>query len=128
MKISIITISYNAKDAIDRTIQSVINQTYSNIEYIVIDGNSNDGTIEVINKYLDRIDVFICENDNGIYDAFNKGIKNATGDLITFLNSGDYYDTDYCKTIIQNFPKFSNFLCSNVILYDKKNITCPTRW
>ena len=129
MKISIITISYNAFETIEKTIVSVINQTYTNIEYIVVDGNSDDGTIQIINKYKDCIDILICEEDNGIYDAFNKGIKNATGELITFLNAGDYYDSDYCDFVISNFPKYGNFLCTNVLFYDKNNkktLSCPS--
>ena len=77
MKISIITISYNVKDKIEKTITSVINQTYSNIEYIIVDGNSKDGTIDIINKYRNNINIIISEDDYGIYDAFNKGIKNG---------------------------------------------------
>ena len=120
MKISIITISYNVKDKIEKTITSVINQSYNNIEYIIVDGNSKDGTIDIINKYNKDISIIISEEDCGIYDAFNKGIKYATGDLITFLNAGDYYDTDYCDFVNENFPEFGNFLCSNVSFFDKK--------
>lgn len=120
MKISIITISYNVKDKIEKTITSVINQTYSNIEYIIVDGNSKDGTIDIINKYRNNINIIISEDDYGIYDAFNKGIKNATGDLIAFLNAGDYYETDYCNFVNEYFPQSGNFLSTNVSLYNKK--------
>ena len=78
-KISVITVCYNAVSGIERTIKSVLNQTYEHLEYIVIDGGSTDGTIEVINRYKDKIAYFISEKDNGIYDAMNKGIKVAHG-------------------------------------------------
>ncbi|WP_283685870.1 glycosyltransferase family 2 protein [Dysgonomonas sp. Marseille-Q5470] len=87
--ISIITIAYNAVEVIENTILSVIKQTYSNIEYIIIDGGSTDGTIDIIKKYESYITYWISEPDNGIYDAMNKGIKKATGDWINFINSGD---------------------------------------
>lgn len=88
-KISVITVAYNAARVIEKTIQSVINQTYSNIEYIIIDGGSRDGTLDIIKKYEDRISYWISEPDKGIYEAMNKGIIRATGDWINFINSGD---------------------------------------
>ncbi len=90
-KISIITISFNAVNEIEKTILSVINQTYNNIEYIVIDGGSTDGTVNIIHKYLNRIAYFKSEPDKGIYDAMNKGIRVATGKWINFMNAGDYF-------------------------------------
>lgn len=91
MKVSIITAVYNARETIENTIKSVISQSYENIEYIVIDGLSTDGTIEIISKYKDKISKFISEPDKGIYDAFNKGIKLSSGDIIGFLNADDIY-------------------------------------
>jgi glycosyltransferase involved in cell wall biosynthesis len=87
-KLSVITVVYNGVKDIERTMLSVLNQTYSNIEYILVDGLSNDGTLEVINKYTDRIKL-ISEKDEGIYDAMNKGLAIATGDYVLFMNSGD---------------------------------------
>ena len=87
-KLSVITVVFNNLRGIERTVLSVLNQTYINIEYIVIDGLSTDGTLEVIKKYEDRIKL-ISEKDNGIYDAMNKGLKAATGDYVLFMNSGD---------------------------------------
>lgn len=89
MKISIITVCYNALDTIEETINSVVNQEYSNIEYIVVDGMSTDGTIDIIKKYGDKIDLQIIENDRGIYDAINKGVDAATGDIVGILHSDD---------------------------------------
>ncbi|MFI5451776.1 glycosyltransferase family 2 protein [Pedobacter sp. UC225_61] len=88
-KLSVITIVYNNVVAIERTMLSVLNQTYSNIEYIVIDGASNDGTIDIITKYKNRLAIFVSEQDRGIYDAMNKGLALATGDYVLFMNSGD---------------------------------------
>ncbi|MEJ5994162.1 glycosyltransferase family 2 protein [Pedobacter sp. Du54] len=88
-KLSVITIVYNNATAIERTMLSVLNQTYGNIEYIVIDGASIDGTKEIIQKYGDCLAQFISEPDKGIYDAMNKGLALATGDYVLFMNSGD---------------------------------------
>ncbi len=100
-KISIITIVYNNVRDIEHTILSVINQTYSNIEYIIIDGASTDGTLDIIHNYRGSIDILVSEKDNGIYDAMNKGLAKATGDYVLFLNSGDeLFDTNTLQTIV----------------------------
>ncbi|MGZ4157095.1 MAG: glycosyltransferase family 2 protein [Bacteroidia bacterium] len=88
-KISIITVVFNGKTLIERTIKSVLSQTYTNIEYIIIDGASSDGTLEIAEKYQHEIALILSGKDNGIYDAMNKGLKNATGDYVLFLNAGD---------------------------------------
>lgn len=94
-RLSVITIVYNNVRDIERTIRSVINQTYTNIEYIIVDGLSNDGTLQVIDKYKSQITKFISEKDEGIYDAMNKGLALATGDYVIFMNSGDeFYDNE----------------------------------
>lgn len=88
-KLSVITIVFNNAVAIERTMQSVLNQTYTNIEYIIIDGGSTDGTKEIVQKYGERLAKFISEPDKGLYDAMNKGLALATGDYVLFMNSGD---------------------------------------
>jgi len=90
-KISIITVAFNSQSTIKHTIDSVANQDYKNKEYILIDGASKDWTLDIINFKKDKIDYFVSEDDNGIYDAMNKGIKAATGDIIGILNSDDFY-------------------------------------
>jgi len=91
MKVSIITVCYNAEKTIRDTIESVINQSYSDIEYLVIDGGSSDGTMDIVNEYRNTIGVVVSEKDNGLYDAMNKGMSLATGDLIGVLNSDDIF-------------------------------------
>jgi glycosyltransferase involved in cell wall biosynthesis len=98
---SIITVTYNARQWIENTIQSIIGQTYDNIEFIIIDGKSNDGTIDIIQRYEANIDYWISEPDNGLYDAMNKGIKKAKGDYIWFINAGDkIYDENTAQNIV----------------------------
>lgn len=92
--ISIITIALNADKYIEQTIQSVLSQTYKNIEYIIVDGGSTDRTVHIINKYNDKIDHFISEKDEGIADAMNKGVALATGDYVVFLHADDYFRSD----------------------------------
>jgi len=100
MKISIITVCFNARDTIEETFLSVTNQSYKNVELIVIDGGSTDGTLEIINKYKDKISYFVSEPDDGIYDAMNKGIKTASGDFIIFLNANDvFYDENVLQKV-----------------------------
>jgi len=95
MKISIITSVYNNKETIEDAIKSVLSQTYENIEYVVVDGGSSDGTLDIIEKYKDQIDVLVSEPDKGIYDGLNKGLDLATGDVVAFLHSDDLYADEH---------------------------------
>ena len=88
-KISIVTITFNSEHTVEETIKSVISQDYPNLEYIIIDGASKDGTLAVVDKYRGKIAKVISEPDNGISDAFNKGIRHSTGDIIGIINSDD---------------------------------------
>lgn len=109
MKVSIITVVYNNKETLAEAIESVLNQSYMDIEYIVIDGNSTDGTINVVNSYLSKISVFLSEKDKGIYDAMNKGINLARGQIIGILNSDDIYDNDdIIKMVVDKFKTNDN--------------------
>ena len=104
MKLSIITVVYNNQKTIENAIQSVLSQSYQNLEYIIIDGKSTDGTIEIINSYRDKISFIISESDRGIYDAMNKGIALASGDIIGLLNSDDLYaDNEVLKDVMSYF-------------------------
>ncbi len=106
MKVSIITITYNSEPTLKDTIESVINQTYKNIEYILIDGGSTDETLSIIKSYGNKISTLISEKDNGLYDALNKGISLATGDVIGILHSDDFYTNNH---VIQHIvSSFSN--------------------
>ncbi len=94
IRVSLITVTYNAESTIERCIQSVIAQNYQNVEYIVIDGASTDSTLQIINRYAQYIKIIISEPDKGMYDALNKGIKLATGDITGILNADDYFASD----------------------------------
>lgn len=105
LSFSIITVSYNAVQSIEETILSVINQNYNNIQYIIIDGLSNDGTMEIITKYQSKISHIISEPDKGIYDAMNKGMKVADGDFVLFLGADDHLISN---TILSEITKYLN--------------------
>lgn len=104
LKISLITVSYNAGNSIDRCIQSVLLQSYPNIEYIIIDGASADDTLTRINNYGDKVSIIVSEPDRGIYDAMNKGIAMATGEVVGMLNADDYFaDNDVLSAVAEAF-------------------------
>ena len=103
--VSIVTVTLNAAETLDRTIQSVISQTYNNLEYIIIDGGSNDRTVDIIAKHGDEIDHWISEPDRGISDAFNKGISCAHGEIIGILNASDWYELDTVSEVVRVFEQ-----------------------
>ncbi|MFX0138974.1 MAG: glycosyltransferase family 2 protein [Candidatus Hodarchaeota archaeon] len=128
MKVSIITVSLNSEATIEDCIKSVLNQSYKNIEYIVIDGASVDQTVDIIKKYEDRISKWISENDKSIYDAMNKGITLATGDVIGFINSDDmYYDSKAIERIVSAFEKDIDCIYGNLVYVSHRNIKKITR-
>lgn len=100
-KVSIITVVLNRVSTIEKTIRSVLMQSYNNIEYIIVDGGSTDGTLDIIKHYSEQISLWISEPDKGIYDAMNKGLQLATGDVIAYLNSDDWYELDAIDYIVK---------------------------
>jgi len=124
--VSIITVVYNGEKYLEQTIQSVINQTYENIEYIIIDGGSTDGTIDIIKKYSEYISYWVSEPDKGLYDAMNKGIGIAKGKLIGMINSDDWYELDTVAIMAEaykNNPKKSIFHADRYDIDDDGNKT-----
>lgn len=106
MKVSVITVVYNNISSIEECILSVLNQSYSNIEHIVIDGGSTDGTQQKIAPYREQLSYYISEKDNGIFDAYNKGIKKATGEIICILNSDDFfYKSETVEIVVKTFQQ-----------------------
>jgi glycosyltransferase involved in cell wall biosynthesis len=108
--ITVVTVVFNSVDCVEKTIKSVLSQTYKNIEYIIIDGGSDDGTLDIIKKYDDKINYWLSEKDEGIYDAMNKGIKSSSGEWLCFMNAGD----EFCSSdVIEKV-----FSDSNIVNYD----------
>ncbi len=131
MKISIITVCRNAQDTIEETIKSVLMQTYNDIDYIIIDGKSTDYTLHLLQKYQSKISTIVSEKDKGIYDAMNKGIEKAKGEIIHFLNSGDtLYNKNIISHIVQVFKNEErDIVYGDVVLIDpsspnKKLLKC----
>lgn len=129
MKVSIITIAFNSAETIEDTIQSVIAQDYDNIEYIIIDGGSNDDTLNIIEKYKDSIHKVISEPDKGIYDAMNKGVNNASGDLIGILNSDDFYaHSDVISKVVSKITEANtDSIYADLVYVDRNNTNEVTR-
>ncbi|GGH19251.1 glycosyltransferase family 2 protein [Mucilaginibacter phyllosphaerae] len=115
-KVTIVTTVYNAVDTIETTILSVINQTYPNIEYVIVDGGSTDGTLNIINKYRDQIAWHISEPDKGIADGFNKGIARATGEWIGMINGDDWYTLNAVELMMERVSTADNICCGNIML------------
>jgi len=111
MKVSIITVCFNNAEMIEDTINSVLRQDYNNTEYIVVDGASTDGTLDILKKYHNQIHKYISESDKGVYDAMNKGLNLATGDIMGFLNSGDFYTNEKVIGRIVEVTKVNNVDC-----------------
>ena len=116
--VSVITIVYNAASTLERTIQSVLNQNYKNIEYIIIDGASTDGSLDIIERYKSHLSYFVSEKDSGIYEAMNKGVKKAKGEIIGILNSDDWYNESAIKTAVEMFKDSSvEIAYGNALMY-----------
>jgi glycosyltransferase involved in cell wall biosynthesis len=128
IKVSIITIVYNNVTTIEETILSVLNQTYSNIEYIIIDGGSTDGTVDIIKYYSHKIKFWVSERDKGISDAFNKGITKASGEIIGLINAGDWYELDTVQKVVNYLKEQSaDIICGNVRLIGDNGVELKTR-
>lgn len=129
MLISIVTAVFNAHDTIEDTIKSVLAQTCENIEYIIMDGGSTDGTLEIINKYKTKITRIVSEPDNGLYDAMNKGILSASGDIVGFLNADDmFYDSEVVSKIVFAFNNSSvDCVYGNLVYVSRSNPNRVTR-
>ena len=117
--ITVITVCYNAIETIEQTINSVINQNYYNLEYIIIDGGSTDGTVEIIKKYTEKISYWISEPDKGIYDAMNKGVAKASGDYVAFINADDWYENNILNELDIYFKKQYDLIYGIIKLYNK---------
>lgn len=118
MKVSIITVVYNGAEFIRDCIESILNQTYPNIEYIIVDGKSTDGTVDIVNSYGTKVARFISESDRGLYDAMNKGIGLATGDVIGLLNADDFYRHDrVIENMVATFEKTNSDAVYGDMLY-----------
>ncbi|MFZ0390301.1 MAG: glycosyltransferase family 2 protein [Calditrichia bacterium] len=123
MKITIVTVCFNSENTIENTIRSVVSQSYSDIEYIIVDGLSTDNTLQIVNRYSDSVSRLISERDSGIYEAMNKGVEHATGDFILFLNADDrliYEKTieNFVKRIEPDNESESDVRVGNVIIFD----------
>jgi glycosyltransferase involved in cell wall biosynthesis len=130
LKVSIITVVYNNSETIADCIDSVLNQSYPNIEYIIIDGESTDGTVDVVNKYGNKITTFISEPDKGLYDAMNKGINLSTGDIVGIISSDDLYINDsIVEEIVDVFEATSTeSVYADMLLVSRDNINKTIRY
>ncbi len=126
--ISIITVTYNAGDLFSLTAESVIAQDYSNIEYVVVDGGSEDGTVDLIKDYAIHIDQWVSEPDKGLYDAMNKGLKMAKGDFVLFLNAGDIlHKSNTLTKVFNHYESTCDVLYGEVMLVDENRKPLGTR-
>jgi len=119
--ISIITVVYNGAKTLEQTIHSVINQTYNNIEYIIVDGGSDDATVDIIKKYDNQIALWVSESDKGLYHAMNKGILMAKGEIIGMINSDDWYEINAVALMVDAYQKYPKKRIFHGDRYDIKN-------
>lgn len=128
MKISVITAVFNNKQFIEDAIRSVLSQTGVVVEYIVIDGGSTDGTLDVIDKYRDKIDIFHTGKDGGIYEALNRGLSVATGDFIGYLHSDDMFSSDVAlSTLFQDVDSHVDLVYGDLDFVSRENVMCTVR-
>ena len=130
MKVSIITITYNSAQTVEETIKTVVMQDYPEIEYLIIDGRSKDKTLEIVNKYSDKIAKIVSEKDKGLYDALNKGIAHATGDVIGMLHSDDLYaNSKVISNVMQKFKEDPTVegVYADLVFVNRKDINKPMR-
>tara|TARA_B000000565_G_C23758137_1_gene367310 strand:+ start:668 stop:1432 length:765 start_codon:yes stop_codon:yes gene_type:complete len=130
MRLSLITVCFNSEKTIKKTLDSIESQSYKNIEYIIIDGQSTDNTNEIIKSHKKKIDIHISEPDEGIFDAYNKGIRVANGDVIGFLNSDDFFvDNNSLDAVMEEFNKDIDIVFGNVLLLrNDANNSIFRRW
>jgi glycosyltransferase involved in cell wall biosynthesis len=130
MKVTIITITYNSAATLEDTLRSVVNQDYPNIEYLIIDGKSKDNTLQIVDKYKDKITKIVSEKDKGLYDALNKGIALATGDIVGMLHSDDLYESNHVVSdIVKTFEKnpSADGVYADLVFVDRNDINKVTR-
>jgi len=130
MKVSVITVCFNAASTIRDTIESVLSQDYPHIEYIIIDGASTDDTVEIVSSYRERISRFISEPDKGIYDAMNKGIKLAEGDIVAILNADDFYvNSKVISKVVEAFKNSkADIVYGDIVIVDPKDTNKVIRY
>lgn len=126
MKLSIITVNYNDAVGLERTIKSVISQSFKDFEFIVIDGGSIDASVDIIKKYEDKIDYWVSERDGGIYNAMNKGVTHAHGDYCIFLNSGDCFYNDVVLNRFMDYNATEDIVVGKLISQKTKKILFPS--
>ena len=129
MKISVITVSLNSEKTIEKTINSVLSQNYTDLEYIIIDGKSTDKTLEVIEKYKSKINIIVSEKDKGIFDAINKGIQRCSGDIVSIIHSDDFFYNDKVLDVVnKNFKENDDLECLiGTTLIKRKNSNFTVR-
>lgn len=134
-KITVVTVTYNAEKFLEPTLKSVIRQRYDKLEYIIVDGKSTDGTMDIVNRYRSSVNRVICEPDRGIYDAMNKGLMHATGEWIIFMNAGDafYDDKVLARVFSREYPEGCGLIFGDAMNYSRsiqvKRLFSPAaRW
>ncbi len=126
--VTIVTVVYNDKLNIENTIRSVLKQTYKNIQYIVVDGNSTDGTLDIIKRHKKNIDILISEPDKGVYDAMNKGIDKVCGEWVVFMNSGDLFYNENVLEDVFRFDCLADVIYGNIVYaHDKDKVVAPRK-